>query len=284
MKLFLILLMLPVLAFGEELKVLTWNTFLIPVPWNFTKQNPRAKIMYKTLPDLSHDVMFFQEAFHDKHRKKLIQLLKDTHPYSAAPVKGNKIYQIQDSGLFIVSKHPMTVLDQVIFDQCTNTDCMSSKSAILVEITLPSGSKLHMVNTHLQAWDKPKAIAIRKIQLEQIKIMMSKHFVAGIPQVLVGDLNIDGKLPTEYNEALALMDMTSTPLEGDISGTNGFPTKGCFKKPGEDNEEWLDHFWVKANGSVIAIENKKVLPLTGKLFGKICPLSDHNAVEAVIKL
>lgn len=284
MKLFIVLLMLPFLSFAEELKVLTWNTFLIPAPWNFTKQNARAKIMYQTLPELTHDVMFFQEAFHDKHRKKIMQHLEATHPYAAAPVKGKKIFQIQDSGLFIVSKYPMTVLDQIIFDHCTNSDCMSSKSALLVEITMPSGKKIQFVNTHLQAWSAPKAMAIRKVQLEQIKTMINKYQTPSVPQILAGDLNIDGKLAIEYNEALRLMEMTSTPLDGDITGTNGFSTQGCFKKPGEDNEEWLDHFWLKSNGTATNIENKKVLLLTGKLSGKVCPLSDHHAVEAVIQL
>lgn len=284
MKMFILLLLLPLSVFAAEIKVLTWNTFLIPVPWNFTKQNPRAKIMKKVLPTLSHDVMFFQEAFHDKHRKNLIKVLKATHPYSAVPSKGRKIHHIQDSGLFIVSKIPMKVLDQVIFDECAKADCMSSKSAIMVELTLASGEKIHMINTHLQAWDEKKTVEIRKQQFDQIKTMMNKHFIPGVPQVLVGDLNVDGKGNIEYPAALAQMDMTSTPLEGELTSTNGFSTEGCFKKPGENKAEWLDHFWVKANGSVIAVESKKVLPMMGVLNGTDCPLSDHNAVEAVIKL
>lgn len=285
MKLVLILLMLPLSVFAQELKVLTWNTFLIPPPWNMTKQGDRADIMKEVLPALGHDVMFFQETFMDKKRKELIKALEKTHPYSAVPKKGKKLKQIQDSGLFVASKYPMEVLDQVVFKNCAKADCISSKSAIMVEITLPNGKKAQMINTHLQAWDEIKTVAIRKKQLEQIKEMMAKHAKPGVPQILVGDLNIDGKGEgPEYKAALEQMDMTSEPLTGDIKGSNGFPTDGCFKKPGDNKEEWLDHMWLKKNGSEATISSKRVVPMRAELNDCECPLSDHHAVEAIIKL
>lgn len=284
MKIMLLLLCLPLAALASEIKVLTWNTYLIPAPWNFTKQKARSNAMKNLLPTLTHDVMFFQEAFHDKYRNRLINGLKATHPYSAVPRKGKKLKHLQDSGLFIVSKIPMNILDQVIFDECAKADCASSKSAILVELSLRSGEKIHMINTHLQAWDKEIAVNIRRSQLQQIKNMMNQHFIQGVPQVLVGDLNVDGLGNVEYPAALALMEMTSSPLMGELNSTNGYSTKSCFKKPGEDHPEWLDHIWVKANGSMITVENKKVLPMSAMINGIDCPLSDHHAVEAMIKL
>lgn len=284
MKLWLLLLLIPLSAFAQEFKVLTWNTFLIPPPWNMSKQNERTNVMKELLPTLAHDVMFFQEAFYNKERRKLIKALKKTHPYSVVPKAGKKLKQIQDSGLFMVSKYPMTVVDQVIFDNCAKADCMSSKTAIMVEITLPSGKKAQMINTHLQAWNEPKTIAIRKKQLEEIKAMMAKHQKPGIPQILIGDINVDGKVEPEYSASLELMEMTSTPLEGPLTGTNGFSTEGCYKKPGGDVEEWLDHVWLKANGSETKVTGKKVVPMMGELECGLCPLSDHRAVEAVITL
>lgn len=284
MKLLFFLVFLPITGFTQEFKVLTWNTFLIPPPWNSTKQVERANAMKHLLPAMGHDVMFFQEAFYDKLRNKLIKELSKNYPYVAVPRKGRKLKHIQDSGLFVVSKLPMQVLDQVIFKNCAKADCLSSKSAILVEITLPSEKKVQFINTHLQAWNEPKTISIRKKQLIQIKTMMAKHLKHAVPQILVGDLNVDGKTEAEYASSLELMGMTSTPLEGTILGTNGFSTKGCYKKPGEDNEEWLDHLWLKANSSEVAITSKKVVLMMGELNSVQCPLSDHSAVEAVIKL
>ncbi|MBA2403915.1 MAG: hypothetical protein H0V66_04020, partial [Bdellovibrionales bacterium] len=104
MKLWLLLCLLPLSVFAQEFKVLTWNTFLIPPPWNMSKQNERAEIMKDLLPEMGHDVMFFQEAFYDRERNKLIKSLKKTHPHVAVPKKGKKLKHIQDSGLFVVSK------------------------------------------------------------------------------------------------------------------------------------------------------------------------------------
>jgi endonuclease/exonuclease/phosphatase family metal-dependent hydrolase len=284
MKFWFLLVLLPLTSFAQDLKVMTWNTFLIPPPWNSTKQADRTDAMLELLPTLDHDVMFFQEAFYDSKRKDLIEGLKKTHPHSVVPKKGKKLKQIQDSGLFMVSKYPMEKLDQIIFNDCAKADCISSKSAVLVEITLPNGKKAQLINTHMQAWDEPKTVEIRKKQLLQIKEMMAKNLKPGVPQILIGDLNIDGNIETEYKPSLEMMEMTSTPLEGPLTGTNGFSTEGCFKKPGGDKEEWLDHMWLKANGSDAKVTSKKVLLMNGELDCGPCPLSDHRAVEAVIKL
>lgn len=283
MKWILFLILLPVSAWSQEIKVMTWNTYLIPPPWNNTKQADRTEVMAEKLPSMEHDVMFFQEAFYDKKRNDLIKATKVSHPYSAIPKKGKKIKQIQDSGLFVVSKHPMEIVDQVIFKDCDNADCLSSKTALMVEVTLPGGKKVQMINTHMQASEQPKSIAIRKKQFEEIKAMMAKHQKPGVAQILLGDLNVNGNDGNEYGESLKLMEMDSTPLDGDVKGTNGFDTGECFKKTGDGKEEWLDHIWVKNNKSDVKVKSKRVLKMMGNLNDCDCPLSDHHAVEAVIK-
>ena len=285
MKLFFLLLLIPLSAMAQEIKVLTWNTFLIPPPLNTTRQKERVDRMIEKLPEMSHDMMFFQETFFDKKRKLMIQALEKTHPYVAVPIKGKKIRQIQDSGLFIASKLPIEVLGQVIFKDCAHSDCMASKSAILIEVSLSKDKKVQMVNTHLQAWNDSKAVLVRQKQLQQIKELMVAHEKPGIPQILVGDLNIDGNITKEYPAALSLMNMSSTSLEGTLQATNGFSTDGCFKNPGGNlNGEWLDHMWINPMGSSAQIQFKRVLPIKGIIRAKECPLSDHYAVEAMIKL
>ena len=280
----LLCLIIPFNLAAQEVKLLTWNTFLIPPPWNITKQKIRTQIMLKQLPKLEHEIIFFQEAFYDGPRKKIIRAMKNTHPYSAVPKKGKKIYQIQDSGLFAVSKYPMVLKDVVIFQNCAKVDCLSSKSAMLVEVTFPSQRKVQFINTHLQAWNETKIYAIRRKQLTDIKNMMNRHYHPEIPQILVGDLNSDGNLAWEYNESLMYLNMNSGNLMGELGSTNGYSTEGCFKKPGEDGPgEWLDHFWINATASA-SIHSRKVLPIEGNLKGKWCPLSDHYALEAVLSL
>lgn len=285
MKIFFLLFLLCILSIesqAQDISILTWNTFLIPPPFNSTKQEERADLMSKKLKTLDHDIIFFQEAFLDTKRELIIKELASIYPYAAVPKKGEGFFQFQDSGLFIVSKYPMKVLDQVIFEDCSGNDCFASKSAIIVEITFPNDKKIQMIDTHLQGWD---AIAVRKNQLLQIKAMMKANAQIGIAQVLVGDLNIDGKTESEYADSLALMNMTSSPLEGQLDFSNGFTTVGCFETPGGATEgEWLDHMWLNPNGTETKIYSKKVVPIIGSLGSQECPLSDHYAVEAFIEV
>ncbi|MDO9180893.1 MAG: sphingomyelin phosphodiesterase [Bacteriovorax sp.] len=270
------------MAQAKDLSVLTWNTFLIPPPFNSTKQEERADLMAKKIRAVGHDVVFFQEAFIDSKRELIIKELAPSYPYFAVPKKGQGLFQFIGAGLFIVSKYPMKILDQVVFEDCSGTDCFASKSAIIVEITLPDDKKIQMVDTHLQGWDN---VDVRKKQLLQIKEMMKNNAKLGISQVLVGDLNIDANVDFEYANSLALMNMTSAPLEGRLASSNGFSTDDCFKTPGGINKgEWIDHMWLNRNGTETEIHSRKVVPIVGHLGSVECPLSDHYAVEALIEV
>ncbi len=273
---------LPFEVNAHELSVLTWNTFLVPHPFNNTKQEERADLFSKKLQTLNRDIVFFQEAFIDSKRELVMKELAPLYPYSAVPKKGDGLFKFLGSGLFILSKYPMKILDQVVFEDCSGTDCFASKSAIIVELTLPNGGQIQMIDTHLQGWDN---FDIRKKQLLQIKAMMKLNAKFGIAQVLVGDLNIDGNIKSEYSSALGLMNMTSTPLEGRLGASNGFSTEGCFNTPGGiNNGEWIDHMWLNTNGTEAVIHSKKVIPIIGHLGASDCPLSDHYAVEAFIEV
>jgi endonuclease/exonuclease/phosphatase family metal-dependent hydrolase len=285
MKILLILSLLfliSIVAHAKDISILTWNTFLIPHPFNSTRQDERADLMAQKLRSLNHDIIFFQEAFIDSKREHIIKELATSYPYAAVPIKGDGLLKFVGPGLFIVSKYPMKVLDQVIFEDCSGTDCFASKSAIIVEITFPDDSKIQMIDTHLQGWDN---VDIRKKQLLQIKDLMKANAKLGVAQVLVGDLNIDGNTKSEYTDSLLLMNMTSAPLVGLLESSNGFSTVGCFETPGGISKgEWLDHMWLNPNGSETEIHSKKVIPIVGRLGSSVCPLSDHYALEAFIEV
>jgi endonuclease/exonuclease/phosphatase family metal-dependent hydrolase len=273
--------MFSLVAQAHDLSVLTWNTFLLPPPINNTKQVERGGLIAEKLRNLDHDIVFFQETFYESERELIIKDLASTYPFIVLPKKGDGIFQFLDSGLMIASKYPVKILDQVVFEDCVFSDCFASKSAIIIEVTLPDNKKIQMLNTHLQAWNEPKAVAVRKRQLLQIKTMMKANAEIGTAQILVGDLNIDGKDDPEYGEALALMEMSSTSLEGILNISNGFETAECYDNPG-GRPEWIDHMWLNPNGTDTEIRSKKVVPIFGQLGTMSCPLSDHYAVEAKV--
>jgi endonuclease/exonuclease/phosphatase family metal-dependent hydrolase len=268
-----------------DLSVMTWNTFLLPPPLNLTKQSERVKLMSQKLKNNDHDIIFFQEAWVKRYQEAIINELKSEYPYVAFTKPGEGLLQILGSGLFILSKYPINILDQVVFNDCSGADCFASKSAIMIELTLPYNKTIQMITTHLQGWSGEEMIKIRNNQLLEIKNMTKRHLKKGVAQVLVGDLNIDGNNKLEYDNALTLMEMTSTSLVGKLGWSNGFRTTDCFDTPGGENPgEWLDHFWLNANGTDTLIHFKKVIPIIGILGNKECPLSDHYAVEALVEV
>lgn len=273
------------MANASDLKILTWNLFMIPKPFNNTLQQTRADMMASLLPGLGHDVYFFQEAFIGKTKKKLTNAFKNTHPYTARLGVDGKIPHLLDSGLLVFSRYPMKVLGHEYFKKCAKTDCFAAKAALLVEVTTPDGKKVQIATTHMQAWVEAKALAVRQTQLVQIKNLFKRYENPGIPQVLVGDLNIDGLLPDEYPGALDFLDMSSAPLNGRYSSTNGFVIN-CYRTPGEPHSgQWLDHVWIKPHQTQAAVRYRAAREFSGK-FKKTgwCPLSDHRPVEALITL
>lgn len=265
---------------AATLKLLTWNLFMIPKPINFSLQQTRAPLIAEALLKRDNDVLVFQETFSGSARKKIIKQLKEIYPHQTR-LKGTFLHL--NSGLLVLSKYPFRVLDSLHFKNCTNSDCFAAKGIILVEVTLPEGEKIQIATTHLQAWNNDKSRNVRLKQLAEIKEVLDQNAASGIPQVLAGDLNIDGQLPEiEYNKALSVLEMESSPLSGNLKITNGFNVS-CYKTPGgEANGEWLDHVFLKKHETPASVLSKTVVPLTGMIKNETCPLSDHYAVEAVI--
>jgi endonuclease/exonuclease/phosphatase family metal-dependent hydrolase len=273
-------------SLADEVKILTWNVYMLPKPIKFSKQSERVPIIAKELLKSDYDVIFLQEAFQTSFRKNVSKMLLPKYPHQNYLRKSRKLLAIMNSGLYVASKHPFKVLGHEYFNKCTHADCFASKGVLLVELTTTGDKKVQIAMTHMQAHRDPKAIRIRRDQLDEIKGLLKKFYKPGVPQLLVGDLNIDGNRDVEFPDALASIEMTSTPLEGDLTDTSGINAE-CLKKESRTPKmKWLDHVWIKRNGSNSEVVQKKVKPFIAyiKSSKKECSLSDHYAVEAILKL
>lgn len=269
---------------AEELKLLTWNVFMLPPPINFSKQKMRAPLIAQKLIDGDYDIVVLQEAFMNSTRETIARTIKDKYPYQEHLRKSRRLLHFVNSGLFIASRLPFKFLGHHYYNNCTHSDCLSSKGIFIVEVTTQTGQKIQLATSHLQAWEDEKAVKVRVAQIDEVKVFLKKYLKPGIPQILAGDLNIDGKVDTEYSQSLEHLGMSSTPLSGPIMGTNGFFVD-CYKIPDKKSQEqWLDHFWLKENDTSIKVLRKTVVPFSGMLNDKECSLSDHHAVEAIIQL
>ncbi len=272
-------------SFSEELKTLTWNVFMLPKPINFSKQVERTHLIAAELKNTDYDIVLLQEAFIARFRNTIAKEVKAKYPHTAHLPKSRRLLHFINSGLFILSKHPFEIIDHHYFNHCTHSDCFSAKGVLLIEISLPSGKKVQVATSHMQAWDDKKAVEVRKLQIDEINDLLKTYSRPGIPQILAGDLNIDGKIDLEYPSALKALGMTSSPLEGPLDYTNSFKVE-CYKTPGSPDAQpqWLDHVWLKTNDTETQVLEKKVRPFKAMMNKKNCSLSDHYGVEAIIKL
>ena len=268
-------LLFTVSANASELKLLSWNIFMLPKPIKNSLQKVRSEVIANQLRGSDYDLMFFQEAFTKSFRNKLNSKLGKDFPYTYYLRSDGKIKHVFGSGLFIMSRYPFKVLDKVYFKECTEFDCYASKGSVLIETTLPSGKVLQFAPTHLQSTESNGSMRIS--QLQQMKQMLEKHERSGVAQIIMGDLNIDVVEP-EFEQGLEVMEMDYTPLVGPIKSTNARLTD-CYKSPGK-NVEWIDHFWINKE-TPLDRSSMRVRDLEFQYKGKTCPSSDHHAVEAI---
>jgi endonuclease/exonuclease/phosphatase family metal-dependent hydrolase len=260
-------------AHGYDFRVLSWNVYMLPTPIKDSLQFTRSRAIPAALKNTGHDLIFMQEAFMATLRRKLKSALKVTHPHTYYLKNPSFPFPVEGSGLFIISRWPMKLLDHVYFHSCTDADCLASKGSALFEITLPGGQKIQVANTHLQA--VRSAGQIRMNQLGQIHRMLLKHYKKEVPQFLIGDLNIDYHEP-EFMMGLNLMGMDFAQITGPILWTSGRDNP-CYKVG--DKHAWIDHMWYD-NYSGVRAHDLQVKVMDFPYEGKNCPLSDHHAVEA----
>lgn len=282
MKNIIFCLMLAVSSFvhADEVRLLTWNVFMLPKPIKFSLQAERTPLIIKQLKNSQYDVIVLQEAFAKSFREQL-----KTHLFPKFPFHhylGRKIgsLTVYGSGVYLLSKFPIVSTEHVYYSECAKADCFASKGTLLATLRLPSGKHFQIAGTHLQAGRKN--FNIRTRQLQQVKNLMKENAKPDQPLVYVGDMNIDALKGTEFDSALQLLGMSSAKLEGPLNYTGGYPIE-CYRKPGANAKKWIDHVWTQA-GSSLKITSLKVRPYLEIIYEKECPLSDHYGVEAVLTL
>lgn len=277
----LMMLMIPTFALSQELNILTWNTFMLPKPLKFSYQDERSKIIKEQLKASNYDVVFLQESFSPYFRLDL-KATKSKYPYQALldNLGSGDWRHVMNSGLYILSRYPFKVLGKTYFRNCAGADCYSSKGALLAEFTVGL-KKVQIGTTHLQSGGT-RSRNIRTKQLNMINALFEKYREPGVSQILTGDLNISSA-DDEFTQTLSTLEMESSPLEGTLQHTSGFPVT-CYCKPGGNTPDWIDHVLVRPNHSVTQVLHKKVRSFRGMIKGRECDLSDHYGIEATIRL
>lgn len=249
------------------------NVYMLPKPIKWTYQNERTDALLEQLKALNYDVIFFQEAFTQNFRETTSKKMSQLYPYSYYLDKPSLLSNLFGSGLLILSRKPMKVLDSVYFNECASFDCFASKGAVLIQVELGHNKSAQVAVTHLQAGQKSADIRFK--QIAQIAELLNKHKQPDVIQLLTGDINIDFSNP-DFEKALSIAKMTYAPLNGSIKTTNARSNE-CYDAP--TRKLWIDHLWA-SDTSALQNWEIKVNDLNFTLNEKNCPLSDHHAIEA----
>ena len=271
-------------AFASDVKILSWNVFMLPKPLKSSRQKERMVVIKDTLLAQDHDVLVLQESFSDLFRGTLYHGLLKKYPHQMVLGKSTSIKKRMNSGVFILSKFPFKRLGYRYYTYCGKSDCFASKGVMLIEMALPGGKVVQIAGTHMQAGSSDSMKEVRVYQSEQIKELLNEFARPGIPQILVGDLNMDALLEGEFNDALQRLDLRNDSLsEGSLRSSKSTQTS-CFGKSNSTEASWLDHILVRDNESGLVQQDKRIFRLTGLVNGQYCDLSDHLPVSATFSI
>ena len=255
----------------NDLKILSWNIKMLPGPqgWFHNYVQRAEKIVQSLKIAEEYDIILFQEAFSGKTRKIIFEGLKTIYPHQIPP-KDQTIFYKTNSGLWVISRTPISLIDDISFSQLRNWDTFSSKGAKLYSVTKYK-QEFYFINTHMQSDYKTKYNAVRTSQYTEInESLILPNSKKGIPIILCGDLNISKP------RILKIMLEKLHLLNGPISGELQFSTTGQYK-------EILDYILVKADKFKFKSIDRRIRDLSENMFEHPRLLSDHHAVEGIFK-
>lgn len=257
-----------------ELRILSWNIYMLPFISLFNSNAQRAKVIADKLNESDYQIIVFQEAFSLKCRHILAGKLLENYPYQYGPANKNRFPFRTNSGLWVVSKIPLTELDEIQFSVCKGFDAVARKGAVLFEGCF-NGSKFQLLATHLQA---EHSHALRNIQCSEIKEhLLDPYYRRNIPQFICGDFNIDMDDTFNYWQMLQTLDAKNGELSGNIKVTyDELNNNLAYNANGR--KRIIDYVLVR-NGGVIEKIERKVQTFFTNIRGRESYLSDHYAME-----
>ena len=251
----------------NDLTILSWNIKMLTAPYGWLHNRvERAENIVHTLNTAeNYDVILFQEVFSGRIRKLMYKGLQSIYPYQLIP-KDQSCIGKSNSGLWVVSKSPIMLIDEIAFSNQKNWDALSSKGAKLYSV-VQDGQEFHIINTHMQADYNKKNENIRIQQYTEIHeklILPNKN--NEIPLILCGDLNI--YKPVQLMDMLEKLKLKNGPLVGSLQ----FSTTG-------KNAELLDYILVKSDNFQFESIERKILDISKNPKS----LSDHYPIQGIFK-
>ncbi|MCA9495055.1 MAG: endonuclease/exonuclease/phosphatase family protein [Myxococcales bacterium] len=166
--------------------------------------------------------------------------------------------QEHDSGLALVTPHPVVSQRTLTFEAERGFDAWKAKGVLVAEVDAGAPEPLVVGVTHLQAGGSARAAAVRELQVDELLAALPE----GRPTVLMGDFNLYEGQPADQATHQRLVDAGFVDVgedQGAVGGTYpGLPDR-------------FDRIWVRAGSHCLVADRAAVVDPQ---------LSDHLAVEA----
>lgn len=259
---------------ANELKVLSWNIYMLPFISLVNSNAKRAKIIAEKLSNSDYTIIVFQEAFSSKCRQILAEKLATNYPYQYGPANKNNRPFRTNSGLWVVSKIPLMKKGEIQFSSCKGFDAVARKGAVLFEGCI-HGSKFQLLATHLQAENSHKLRAQQCLEIKEQ--LLDPHYNTDTPQFICGDFNIDMDDAHHYRQMLSVLDAKNGEITGNVKVTyDELNNNLALNTNGKSRV--IDYVLVRNEDMIHKIE-RKVQTFFTNIKGKSTNLSDHYAME-----
>jgi sphingomyelin phosphodiesterase len=262
----------------EELKVLSWNIYMLPPFAYMTNKRARGKAIGDYLNTSDYDIAILQEAFKHGARRMIKRRTKASFPYRKGPANIRYVTIFRtNSGIWMLSKYPIEKLGVTKFKQKAGFDNkMARKGALMVEME-KNGKKYHFVGTHLNAGGP---IEVRRSQVVQIKELVEKHEMENVPVIIAGDFNINIKSDT-YPFILETLGVEDGVLTGERQCTTSGDND--YNRDNPNKCEVIDYIFYKGNGVDYEFIERSLPVIEYPFKEGRKSLADHEPVEMYIK-
>lgn len=260
----------------SNLKVLSWNIYMLPAVAVRPGKRDRAYAIVDELQKSDFDVIVFQEAFLPAARRIIYQGLKEKYAYNYGPANNEGISFKANSGIWVLSNTPLEILGTIQFNDCSGIDCWARKGAMLLQGEA-NGKKFQILGTHLQS---ENASDIREKQMDQIFVeLLLKHREQNVPQIVCGDLNTESDIKEHYCAMLDCLDAEDGDMESVEKCTYDGVNNEIAQSYGAKSKFTLDYILLRANGAKMKTVKRFVSVMKkGKKH-----LSDHYGVICEVK-
>ena len=255
----------------NQLKILSWNIKMLPAPYGwFLKRHERANGIIQFLKESGpYDIIFFQEAFSGSIRRKIYLGLQNIYFHEIEPADQTAFYKI-NSGLWVISRLPITLENHISFTQFRAWDQLASKGAKLFSV-IKDKKEFHLINTHMQSDYEINYSDVRNSQYTEInKKLIIPNKESEVPLILCGDLNISQ--PSMLNTALQRLQLINGPLLSKLQHSTI-----------EGSKVLVDYILVNDNHTKFKSIERRIIDFPTNLKEKKYNLSDHYPIEAVFR-